>query len=115
MLDLSHVTVMGHSQGGDISMLFAQLHPDLVECVLSLDNRRMPLPRTRKPFVCSIRSSDQPADEGVLPTHREAEDLHMRVLTSSVPHNNMGDAGTPEQRLELVKMVLALMHELPVR
>ena len=115
MLDLSRVTVLGHSQGGDISMLFAQLHPELVERVLSLDNRRMPLPRTRAPQVCSIRSSDQPADEGVLPTPEEAEALHMRVVASSVPHNNMGDTGTADQRRELVELVLALMRELPAR
>ena len=112
-LDLSHVTVMGHSQGGDISMLFAHQHPDRVERVISLDNRRMPLPRTRMPQVDSIRSSDQPADEGVLPTLEEAEDLHIRVVTSSIPHNNMGDAGTSEQRRELVELVVRLLETRP--
>lgn len=114
-LDLKRLTVMGHSQGGDISMLFGQLHPELAERVLSLDNRRMPLPRMRTPQVCTIRSNDQPADEGVLPAAREGADLNIRIMHANVPHNNMGDAATPEQRRELVELVLALMRELPAR
>jgi predicted dienelactone hydrolase len=110
-LDRAHVTVMGHSQGGDISMLFAQQHPDLLAKVLSLDNRRMQLPRTSTPQVCSIRSSDQPADDGVLPSEQEAADLHIRVVGSSVPHNNMADDSTPEQRRELIDLVMGLLHD----
>lgn len=109
-LDLKRLTVMGHSQGGDISMLFAQLHPERMERVISLDNRRMPLPRMREPQVCSIRSSDQAADEGVLPTADEARELRMRVVHAKVPHNNMGDEATPEQRKELVDLILGLLR-----
>lgn len=106
---------MGHSQGGDISMLFAHQHPGLIERVLSLDNRRMPLPRTRMPQVCSIRSSDQPADEGVLPGLQEAKDLHMRVVTSTVPHDHMDDEATAGERSELELAVLDLLREGPRR
>ncbi len=110
-LDMRRIAVMGHSQGGDISMLFAQLHPELVERVLSLDNRRMPLPRTRIPQVCSIRSSDQPADDGVLPTPREAQDHGMRIVPCSVPHNAMNDDATPEQHRELTGLVLEMLRD----
>ncbi|MBB5621242.1 hypothetical protein HDE69_002295 [Pedobacter cryoconitis] len=47
-----------------MSMLFATQHPELVDKVISLDNRRMPFPRVSKPRIYSLRSSDQPADEG---------------------------------------------------
>jgi pimeloyl-ACP methyl ester carboxylesterase len=101
---------MGHSQGGDISMLFAQLHPERMEHVISLDNRRMPLPRTREPLVCSIRSSDQVADEGVLPTPREAREHGMRIVPCSVPHNAMNDHAAPEQHRELTGLVLEMLR-----
>ncbi|MBK9273583.1 MAG: alpha/beta fold hydrolase [Flavobacteriales bacterium] len=109
-LNLERLTVMGHSQGGDISMLFAKEHPDLLERVISLDNRRMPLPRTHRPQVCSIRSSDQPADQGVLPGAEEAHDLDMRVLMSTVPHNAMDDGASPEQRKELTELITRLLN-----
>lgn len=109
-LDLKRLTVMGHSQGGDIGMLFAHEHPQVLVRVISLDNRRMALPRTRRPQVCSIRSSDQPADAGVLPGIEEAHDLDMRVLMSTVPHNAMDDGASPEQRKELTELITGLLR-----
>lgn len=109
-LDLKRLTVMGHSQGGDISMLFAQLHPERMERVISLDNRRMPLPRLSGPRVGTVRSNDMPPDEGVLPTTAEQQRLGITVVRSGVPHNAMDDAATPEQRFELVGATLALLR-----
>ncbi|MGC8030550.1 alpha/beta fold hydrolase, partial [Salmonella enterica] len=40
--DYRHLTMVGHSNGGDISMYFAKLHPDLVKKVVTLDNLRVP-------------------------------------------------------------------------
>src|SRR6516165_2683855 len=40
--DYSHLTLIGHSNGGDISMYFAKLHPELVKKVVTLDNLRVP-------------------------------------------------------------------------
>src|ERR1700675_860262 len=40
--DYHHLTLVGHSNGGDISMYFAKRHPDLVEKVITLDNLRVP-------------------------------------------------------------------------
>lgn len=111
-LDYQHLTVMGHSQGGDISMLFAEQHPELLHRVISLDNRRMPLPRTEHPQVCSLRSSDMPPDEGVLPDAQEAERYHMRIVPlPATIHNAMGDNGTPAQQAEIVRYVLEFLRQ----
>src|SRR5437868_2816662 len=40
--DFDHLTLVGHSNGGDISMFFAQQHPELVRRVVTLDNLRVP-------------------------------------------------------------------------
>src|ERR1700688_912245 len=40
--DYHHLTLVGHSNGGDISMYFAKRHPDLVKKVITLDNLRVP-------------------------------------------------------------------------
>src|SRR6202162_5301762 len=40
--DYDHLTLVGHSNGGDISMFFAQQHPELVRRVVTLDNLRVP-------------------------------------------------------------------------
>jgi pimeloyl-ACP methyl ester carboxylesterase len=97
--DRRPVLLVGHSNGGDSSMLFAAQHGRLAGKVLTLDNRRMRMLRTARPRICSVRSSDQPADPGVLPT--AAEQRRYRMVIGTVPgliHNDMSDAATSAQK-----------------
>lgn len=111
-LDFDHLTVMGHSQGGDISVLFAEVHPDELEKLITLDNRRLALPRTAHPQVYSLRSHDQPADSGVLPTKEETERYRITVINSTdIGHNDMGNRGTPEQQARVLALVRAWLAE----
>ena len=48
-LDLNKVILIGHSNGGDMSMMLAQTHPKMVLKVISLDSRRYPLPVWKRP------------------------------------------------------------------
>ena len=106
-LDFSHTTLIGHSNGGDMSVLFSKQHPELVENLITLDNRRLPLPRTDKPRVLSLRSNDAPADEGVLPTGEEQAAHHIRIIPlEDVKHNQMSDRGNAVQRAEISNLVL---------
>ena len=40
--DYDHLTMVGHSNGGDISMYFAKMYPDNIKKVVTLDNLRVP-------------------------------------------------------------------------
>ena len=105
-LDYRHLLLMGHSNGGDMVMLFAQQHPRLVERVITLDNRRMPLPRARRPRVLSLRSSDQPADAGVLPTPAEQAQFGMTIVPlPATLHNDMWDGATAAQQQEMNTLI----------
>jgi predicted dienelactone hydrolase len=105
-LDADHVLLIGHSNGGDMTMLFAQQYPTLVSQVISLDNRRMPLPRVRRPRILSIRSSDQVADQGVLPTPEEQRQFDIRIVQlPATMHNDMWDGATPSQKQEINKAI----------
>ncbi|RJY13313.1 alpha/beta fold hydrolase [Parashewanella spongiae] len=66
---------VGHSNGGDISALYTAQYPQHVTSVVTLDHRRVPLPRDKNIKVLSIRASDFPADEGVLYRKDELENL----------------------------------------
>jgi pimeloyl-ACP methyl ester carboxylesterase len=103
--------VIGHSNGGDMTMLLASEHPELARAAISLDSRRFPLPRTRSPRICSIRSADQPADPGVLPNAEEARALGMQI--AQVPgliHNDMWDGATLEQRAAMLGLILRCLR-----
>jgi alpha-beta hydrolase superfamily lysophospholipase len=49
--DYDHLTVVGHSMGGDITMYFAKQYPDEVKKVVTLDNLRvLCVPKTSSEF-----------------------------------------------------------------
>jgi pimeloyl-ACP methyl ester carboxylesterase len=111
-LDYGRLLLLGHSHGGDTSILFAVEHPELVDGVITLDNRRMPFPRTARPRVLSIRSSDQPADEGVIPPPEEQAKLGMTVVKlPATRHDEMWDGATDEQKAEILELIGRFLGE----
>ena len=56
--DYDHLTLVGHSNGGDIAMYFAKEHPERVSKVITLDNLRVPFVENSKLKILSFRSSD---------------------------------------------------------
>lgn len=111
-LDYKHLVLIGHSNGGDMSMLFGQLHPTLVDKIISLDNRRMAFPRTQHPKIYSLRSSDLPADEGVLPTAEEQKKYGMLIIPlKNTPHRNMDNSGNEEQKKEINHYILQFLND----
>ena len=110
-LDFNHITLIGHSNGADMTALFPMKYPNIIDKIITLDNRRMPLPRTTKPKVYSLRSSDQPADEGVLPTKAEEKKYGMTIIKlPNTVHNDMDDHANNEQREEIRKYIIAFLN-----
>ena len=109
-LRFDQLLVVGHSQGGDMSMLLTRDHPELVHAVISLDNRRMPFPRTKQPRILSIRSSDQPADEGVIPSPEEQAQLGITIVKlPATKHDDMWDRATDAQKGEILRHIDAFL------
>src|ERR1700739_4113822 len=67
--DYDHLTLVGHSNGGDVSMYVAKQHPELVSKVITLDNLRVPFVLSNRLKILSFRSKDPNfrTDPGVLP------------------------------------------------
>ncbi|WP_435353465.1 alpha/beta hydrolase family protein [Emticicia sp. SJ17W-69] len=109
-LDFKHITLIGHSNGGDMTALFPQKYPNIVDKIITLDNRRMALPRTSK--VYSLRSSDQPADEGVLPNQDEQKKFGIKIIKlPNTIHNDMDDNANDVQRKEITDYLLSFLKE----
>ncbi|MFN8579542.1 MAG: alpha/beta fold hydrolase [Gemmatimonadaceae bacterium] len=103
LLDTGRVLLVGHSQGGDTSVLLATEYPSRVDAVISLDNRRMPWPRTAQPRLFSLRSSDQRPDDGVIPSPEEQVRHGMRIVTlPATKHDDMWDGATKSQQDEIL-------------
>ena len=111
-LDYKHLTLIGHSNGGDMTMLFAHKYPHLVDKAISLDNRRFALPRTKRPGIYSLRSSDQPADKNVLPTDAEQKKYGIRLVKlANTTHSQMDDYGNEQQHEEINRYILSFLNE----
>ena len=111
-LDYQHLVLIGHSNGGDMSMLFGQQYPGLVDKIISLDSRRMAFPRSSHPKIYSLRSCDQLADEGVLPTIDEQKKYGTQIIKlKHTIHNDMDDSGTDNQKKEINKYILKFLND----
>ena len=89
------LTLIGHSNGGDISMFFARQHPDLVKKVVTLDNLRVPFITDSKIKILSFRSRDPvfKADPGVVPDDETCARLGIKVVRTEFQHNDLSDRG----------------------
>lgn len=110
-LDFRHISLIGHSNGADITALFPGKYPNIVDKIITLDNRRMPLPRTKQPKVFTLRSSDQPADNGVLPTGPEQKKYGIKIIKLfNTLHNDMDNHANTAQRKEINNYILSFLN-----
>jgi hypothetical protein len=105
--DYDHLTVVGHSMGGDITMYFAKQYPDEVRKVVTLDNLRVPFSTAGKFKILSFRSSDPQfkADPGVVPSSDECEKDGITVVNTKFQHNDMRDTGSEEAKASIRNML----------
>jgi hypothetical protein len=93
--DYDHLTMVGHSNGGDISMYYAKQHPDEVSKVITLDNLRVPFVLSDKMKILSFRSKDPnfQTDPGVLPTTEQALKDGIDIIKTGAQHTDLSDRG----------------------
>ena len=110
-VDWDDLTLIGHSNGGDISALALHESPKLARTLITLDNRRYPLPRASSVRVLSIRASDFEADAGVLPTAQERADGTCITTIAGSRHNDMNDHGPIELQTQINALILPFIKE----
>ena len=70
------------------------MYPDEVSDLITLDHRRMLLPRNKDIRVLTLRGSDYPADAGVLLSEKELSEFPVTQLhIEKSRHNDMYDGG----------------------
>jgi len=105
--DYGHLTLVGHSNGGDTAMYFAKQHPELVSKVVTLDNLRVPFVLSDKLKILSFRSRDPnfKTDPGVLPTPQQAKADGIDIVQTQFQHTWMSDRG-PDSAKERIQATL---------
>ena len=101
--DYDNLTMVGHSNGGDISMYFAKLYPDQIKKIVTLDNLRVPFLTDGRFKILSFRSRDPvfKADPGVVPDDEICEKAGITVVRTLFQHNDMRDTGPDEAKASI--------------
>jgi pimeloyl-ACP methyl ester carboxylesterase len=105
--DYDHLTMVGHSNGGDISMYFAKMYPDQIQKVVTLDNLRVPFTTDGKFKILSFRSQDAvfKPDPGVIPANDLCAKAGITIIQTSYRHTDMSDRG-PENVKSTIQSML---------
>jgi hypothetical protein len=105
--DYEHLTIVGHSMGGDIAMYFAKEYPDEVRKVVTLDNLRVPFVTDGRFKILSFRSNDPQfkADPGVVPSDEICEKAGITVVKTDFQHNDMRDTGPDDAKSSIQTML----------
>jgi len=105
--DYDRLTLVGHSNGGDISMYFAKQYPDQIKKVVTLDNLRVPFMTDGKFKILSFRSKDPhfKPDPGVIPADGECEKAGITVVNTEFQHNDMRDTGPDHAKSTIQDML----------
>jgi len=105
--DYDHLTMVGHSMGGDITMYFAKQYPEEIKKVVTLDNLRVPFITSGKFKILSFRSKDPQfkADPGVVPSDDICEKAGITVVNTGFRHNDMRDTGSDDAKSSIQSML----------
>jgi pimeloyl-ACP methyl ester carboxylesterase len=111
--DYDRLTMVGHSNGGDISMYFAKMYPDEIKKVVTLDNLRVPFLTDGKFKILSFRSQDAhfKPDPGVVPDDEQCEQSGITVVNTGFQHNDMRDTGPDAAKSSIQSMLDKFIDE----
>lgn len=102
-LNLNKIILIGHSNGGDLSMMFATLHPKTISKIISLDSRRYPFPKNPEIKILRFGASDDEPDDGVVPEGTKV------IYVSNARHIDLCDRGSPEIKDKVQKSIIKFL------
>jgi hypothetical protein len=105
--DYRHLVMVGHSNGGDISMYFAERYSHLIKKVVTLDNLRVPFITDGKFKILSFRSKDPvfKPDPGVIPDDDVCAKAGITVVRTEFQHNELSDRGPDNVKTHIQAML----------
>lgn len=104
-IDLSKLVLIGHSNGGDISMMFATLYPEMVSKVVSLDSRRYPFPTNPNIEILRFGASDDEPDAAVVP--KSGVEV---IYVKGAKHIDLCDRGSKPIKDEIQKSIIQFLN-----
>lgn len=105
-LNADKIILIGHSHGGDISMMFADFYPEMVSKIISLDSLRYPFPTAREIPILRFGATDTNPDDGVVPVN----DVKV-IFVKDAKHIDLCDQGSPFFKAEILKSIVQFLSK----
>jgi hypothetical protein len=99
--DFNRLILIGHSNGGDISMLFCDLNPNKIFKLISLDNLRYPIPRQTNTPILYFKALDTNTDSGVLPNNNGLTSNKLIIKQINGNHSELSDYGNVDLKYNI--------------
>ena len=110
IISTKKIHLIGHSNGGDISVLFAARNPKKTLSLITLDHRRMPIPRTKEFKTLSFRADQFEADKDVFPPKKAQKENGITVIDlKNVDHNYLRDIATEETKKKVISAIFEFL------
>jgi pimeloyl-ACP methyl ester carboxylesterase len=111
--DYDRLTMVGHSNGGDMSIYFAKMYPDQIKKIVTLDNLRVPFMTEGKFKILSFRSKDPvfKPDPGVIPADEVCDEAGITVVNTGFRHNDMRDTGPDNAKASIQEKLDKFLSE----
>ena len=103
-LKLEKIILIGHSNGGDISMMFAGTYPAMVSKIISLDSLSYPFPSGKGIPILRFGASNTKPDEGVIPKNGIAV-----IFIKGAKHIDLCDRGSELIKAEIQKSIIQFL------
>ena len=104
--DFKHLTLVGHSNGGDISTWLTNENSSYVKQLITLDHKRVTLPKNKKVKVLSVTSPEYPIKKGVLLTNSERKTYGVCVIEiPNSKHMDLTDYGSDFVKEKVIQIV----------
>ena len=93
--DFNKLTLIGHSNGGDISTWLSNEGKEYVYQLITLDHKRVSLPKTANIKVLSLQATEYPTQHGILLTIQEQQQYGTCIVElAGAKHMDLSDYGS---------------------
>ncbi|MGF1909770.1 alpha/beta hydrolase [Vibrio kasasachensis] len=109
--DFSKLTLIGHSNGGDISTWLSNENKSNIYQLITLDHKRVTLPKNDEIRILSLRSPEYPTKSGVLPTIEEQNTYSSCIVEiSASKHMDFTDYGVAAVQQKTIEIMSGFVN-----
>lgn len=100
------IILIGHSNGGDMSVLYTTKYPEDVSHLITYDNRRMNFPCDSTVKMLTLRSSNELPDPGVL----DYTQCGLSIIPTKIIHNNFTNYASNSEKKLIRRLTLRFLE-----